>query len=100
MSYKMLTILGCAMLGACNTIPPQAGSMDAGHGEASRYNAAVQIIDPEPVYPAEGAQAGDNGAKAAAATRRYRTDAVKDTQPASASSKAGAGGSGGGSGPR
>ena len=98
MSYKMLAVLGCMALGACNTIPPQAGSMDAGWGEASKYNAAVQIIDPEPVYTADGAQAGDNGAKAAAATKRYRTDAVKDTQPARSTSRAGA--SGGGSGPR
>jgi hypothetical protein len=99
MSYKSLAVLGCVMLAACDTIPPQAGSLDAGWGEASKYNAAVQVIDPEPVYTAEGAEAGDSGVKAANATKRYRTDAVKDTQPASASSGASGGGSGG-SGPR
>ena len=98
MSYKLLAVLGCMALGACNTIPPQAGSMDAGWGEASKYNAAVQIIDPNPVYTADAAQPGDNGEKAAAATKRYRTDAVKDTQPASSTRRPGA--SGGGSGPR
>jgi hypothetical protein len=99
MSYKLLAILGCVSLAGCNTIPPQAGSMDAGWGEASKYNAAVQIIDPAPVYSAEDAQPGDNGDKAAQATKRYRTDQVKDTQPAS-STRRGGGASGGGSGPR
>jgi hypothetical protein len=90
------------MLGACNHAPlPQAGSLDAGWGEASRYNAAVQIIDPDPVYTAQGAQPGDNGQKAANATKRYRTDQVKALEPVSSTSKSGGGsGSGSGSGPR
>ena len=75
MSSRLLAVLGCAALGACTTAapPPQAGSLDAGWGEASRYNAAVQVIDPEPVYAAGGAQPGDHGEKAAEATKRYRT---------------------------
>ena len=102
MSSRLLAAAAaCAMLGACTTGElPQAGSMDAGFGEASRYNAAVQIIDPEPVYAAQGAQPGDNGAVAAAATKRYRTDTVKNTQPISSTQGSGTSGSGGGSGPR
>ena len=98
MSSRLLAaVAGCAMLGACHTAPlPQAGSLDAGWGEASKYNAAVQIIDPDPVYPAGGAQPGDHGEKAANATKRYRTDRVKDTVPSTTQSS----GSSGGSGPR
>ena len=101
MSSRLLAaVAGFAMLGACTTAElPQAGSLDAGWGEASRYNAAVQIIDPEPVYTAQGAQPGDHGEKAANATKRYRTDAVKPIEPASSTSSSGGTG-GGGSGPR
>ncbi len=88
---------GMLALAACNTVAPQAGSLDAGFGEVVKYNAAVQIIDPDPVYAADGAQPGDSGEKAANASKRYRTDQVKETEPVSAS---GRGGSGGGSGPR
>ena len=100
MSSRLLAAAaGCAMLGACTTGPlPQAGSMDAGWGEASKYNAAVQIIDPEPVYTAQGAQPGDNGEVAAGAAKRYRTDTVKETQPTSSTQSSASGG--GGSGPR
>jgi len=101
MSSRVLAAAaGCAMLGACTAAElPQAGSLDSGWGEASRYNAAVQIIDPEPVYTAQGAQPGDHGEKAANATKRYRTDAVKPIEPASSTSSSGGTG-GGGSGPR
>jgi hypothetical protein len=101
MSSRLLAAFaGCAMLGACTTAPlPQAGSLDAGLGEATKYNAAVQIIDPDPVYPAGGAQPGDHGEKAANASKRYRTDQVKETE--SGSQSGGDGGSAGGSsGPR
>ncbi len=100
MSSRLLAAAaGCAMLGACNTAPlPQAGSLDAGWGEASKYNAAVQIIDPDPVYPAGGSQPGDHGEKAANATKRYRTDQVKETVSGSESGNDGA--AGGDSGPR
>ena len=71
---------------------------DAGMGEASRYNAAVQVINPTPVYSAEGAQPGDNGDKLAAAVKRYRTGSVKE--PAAVSTSGGSGSSGGGGGPQ
>ena len=71
-----------ALLAGCDTIPPQAGSLDSGFGEVTKYNAAVQTVDPEPVYSAESAQPGYHGEKAANATKRYRTDQVKDTEPA------------------
>jgi len=103
MSFRLLAaIAGMALLSGCQSEPlPQAGSLDAGWGEASRYNAAVQVINPEPVYVAGGAQPGDNGEKAANATKRYRTDQVKQPEPVTTTRRSGgAGGGGGGSGPR
>lgn len=104
-SRLILAGMAGLLLAACETvetrIAPQAGSLDAGIGEATRYNAAAQIINPDPVYTAEDEQPGYHGAKAAAATRRYRTDQVKDTVPAATSNRRTTGGSGSGSsGPR
>lgn len=103
MSSRLLATAAILLLAGCETvetrIAPQAGSLDAGFGEATKHNAAVQVIDPDPVYPADGAQPGDHGEKAANATKRYRTDQVKDTEPASSTSRRG-GNNGGSSGPR
>lgn len=101
MSFRLIVaVAGVALLSACQTEPlPQAGSMDSAFGEASKYNAAVQIINPDPVYTAQDAQPGDNGEKMANAVKRYRTDQVKEIEPVSSTSKNG--GSGGtGSGPK
>ena len=78
MSFKRLfaPILLVTVAG-CQTPAPQAGSLDAGFGETVKYDMALQVIDPDPVYDDQDAQPGDNGAKAAAAARRYRTDQVK-----------------------
>ena len=104
MSFRLIAISGAGLvLAACTTAPSgelgQAGSLDAGFGETSKYNAAVQTIDSEPVYAAAGAQPGDNGEKGAAAVKRYRTDAVKDVESPTQGT-GGQAGSGGGSGPR
>ena len=101
MSSRLLAAAALLALAGCqNTLYvrpalPQAGSLDAGVGETTKYNAAVQVINPDPVYTADGAQPGDNGAKAAAATKRYRTDAVKTTQPISSTTRGGGSGGGG-----
>ena len=77
MSYKLLgAVCGMALLAGCETVPPQAGSLDAGFGEVTKHNAAVQIINPDPVYPEDGAKPGDSGTKGAAAVKRYRSDEV------------------------
>ena len=72
-------------------------SVDPGLGEAHHYDMAIQTIDPDPVYPEDGAKPGDSGAKAAEATERYRKDAVKPIE--SQTTTEGGTGSGSGSGP-
>ena len=68
---------------------------DPGLGEAPRYNAAIQTINPAPAYSADSSQPGSDGVVGAAAIKRYRTDAVKQPEPAETSI---GGSSGGGSG--
>ena len=82
MSSRLLFAAPAALLllAGCDTIHPATGSADPGFGEAVKYNAAVQTVDPDPVYPAGGAQPGDHGEKGAEAVKRYRTDAVKDVE--------------------
>lgn len=96
----LAVLAGCQTTPVTTPIAPQAGSLDAGFGEVSKHNAAMQIINPDPVYAEGGAQPGDNGDKGADAVARYRTDQVKDTQPAGDTTRrAGRSGSGN-SGPR
>ncbi len=91
MSSRRLLIapLTLVLLGACDTIHPQTGSTDPGFGEAVKYNAAVQTIDPDPVYGEDDSKPGDNGAKGVAAVKRYRTDAVKPVETIGTSSGSG-----------
>lgn len=95
MSSKLLiaTPLAAVLLSGClanmnqNPISP-----DPSFSDATKYNAAVQTIDPDPVYAEGGSQPGDSGAKGAAAVKRYRTDAVKQVEATTTTSS--------GSGPR
>jgi len=82
MSSKLFVAapLAALLLAGCDTLNPNSGSPDPGFGEPTKYNAAIQIIDPDPVYAENGAQPGDSGAKGAAAVKRYRTDQVKEVQ--------------------
>ena len=77
---RMTAIAGALALAACNTPHKNIGSPDPGFGEVIKHNAAVQIIDPDPVYRAEGSQPGDQGEKGTQASRRYRTDQVKQIE--------------------
>ena len=78
MSSKLLAIsFAAAGLCACSTVNKNIGQEDPGLGEAVKYNAALQTINPAPVYGPGGAQSGDNGDKGAQAVKRYRTGQVK-----------------------
>jgi hypothetical protein len=94
---RLLPIAALLALVGCNTANTHIGDEDAFLGEAVKYNAAIQTINPTPVYPAGSAQPGDNGAKGQAAVKRYRTDTVKPVETMTTSSSGG--GSSGGSGP-
>ena len=106
MFCRLIAGAGLLVLAGCQTTPegkriaPQAGSLDSGWGEASKWNAAVQTINPEPVYAEGGAQPGDHGEKGAKAAQRYRTDQVKEPESTGATNRRPGSGSGGGSGPR
>lgn len=95
-SKQLLWPIALLVLAGCQTTDRGAGSQDAAFGEAVKYDTALQTIDPDPVYDDSDAQPGADGAKAAAAAKRYRTDQVKqvDTQTTTASA------SGSSSGPR
>jgi hypothetical protein len=73
MRFERTMIAAGGMLLAAAACAP----VDPGFGEAARYDAAIQTIDPDPVYAAGGAQAGDNGEHAQKAMERYRKGTTK-----------------------
>ena len=72
------TAIAIVALGACAPVDP-------GYGEALRYDMAIQTVDPDPVYPEDGAKPGDSGEHAAKATDRYRKGQTKAIRRESAS---------------
>ncbi|RST29698.1 hypothetical protein HMF7854_01795 [Sphingomonas ginkgonis] len=66
--------------------------VDPGLGDAVKYDQLVQTINPDPRYPAGGAQPGDSGAHGAKAVRDYRTGQVKQLEVQSTSSGSSSGG--------
>jgi hypothetical protein len=77
---SLLLASGAFVLTGCNTANSHIGDEDPFMGEAVKYNAAIQTINPTPVYPPTAAQPGDLGAKGAEAVKRYRTDKVKQIE--------------------
>lgn len=93
--FAMLAALPMFAVAGCNTVNKNIGMEDPGLGEAVRWNAAVQIINPDPVYPPGSAQPGDSGQHGADAVKRYRTGTVKQVQVMQTTSgTSGGGGSG------
>jgi hypothetical protein len=82
----------CVALAGCNTANTHIADESAVLGEAVKYDAAVQTINPTPVYSAEGAQPGDNGEKGATDVDHYRKGQVKDVQVMSTATSSGGGG--------
>ena len=97
-SRLLIAPMMLVLLAGCQTAAPlpQAGSLDAGFGEAVKYDMAIQTIDPDPVYDQNDAQPGADGAKGAAAIKRYRLDQVKKVEAQGTTTS----GSGSSSGPR
>src|SRR5437762_959919 len=88
---ELLLFAATLALAGCNTANSHIGDEDPGMGEAVKYNAAIQTINPAPVYPAAAAQPGANGEVGAKAVKRYRTDAVKPVEAVQTTSGTGAG---------
>jgi len=88
---QMLFALVALGLASCAPVDP-------GFGEAVRYDMAIQTVNPDPVYPEDGAQPGDNGEVGANAVKAYRKGETKTLQTQSTSNIGGIGG--GGSGPQ
>lgn len=68
-----------ATLAACAPV-------DAGLGEAVRYDMAAQTVNPDPVYPEDGAQPGDSGVRGAEAVKAYRKGETKELRTETTSS--------------
>lgn len=80
-SRRLWTVaIASTALAGCNTMYTHYGDEDPSLGEAVKYDAAVQTINPTPVYSADSAQPGSSGAIGVAAVKRYRTDKVKQTE--------------------
>ena len=77
-SRSILLGVSCLALTGCSTVYSHIGDEDPLMGESVRYNAAVQTINPDPVYAEGGMQPGEMGAHGVAAVNRYRTDKVND----------------------
>jgi hypothetical protein len=90
LALPLLALAGCESFSQASHAQTSA-SLDAGFGESLKYNAAIQTINPDPVYAESGAQPGDSGAKGAAAVRRYRTDSVKDVEVLTTTESSGSG---------
>jgi hypothetical protein len=88
MSSRLIVLTaGALLLAGCQSVRDKnIGSEDPAWGEAVKYNAAVQTINPAPVYPEDSAQPGDNGEKGAKAVQRYRNDEVNARHKAEANS--------------
>lgn len=92
MNFRLLAPAAVLLLGACDTVYPASQSIDPGFGEAVKYSTAIQVIDPDPVYTAEGARPGDNGELGAEASKRHRTGKVKSVEAQTTTSTSGGGG--------
>ena len=94
MSSRLLLIAAATVVvGGCNTVHKNIGMEDPGFGEAAKYDAALQTINPAPVYAEGGALPGDNGDKGAQAVKRYRTDQVKKLETMQTTGTSGSSGS-------
>ena len=91
MISRLIRAAALLALGACDTVHPLTQSIDPGLGEAVKYDMAIQVIDPDPVYTAEGARPGDNGEKGAGASKRYRSGQVKEPSTEGTTTSGGSG---------
>jgi hypothetical protein len=79
MNFRLtLLIAGSVLLTGCLNEP--IAQRDPALGESVKYDAAIQTINPDPVYPEGSARPGDNGEHAVKAVERYRKGQVKEVE--------------------
>jgi hypothetical protein len=79
MRCKPLMMIGAMVLAAgCETVDPVSQSTDPGFGEAVKHNAAMHIINPDPVDAPGSAQPGEMGEQGQESVERLRTGEVRD----------------------
>ena len=86
MSSRLLGTIGVCLLAA------GCAPVDPGMGEAIKYDMLAQTVNPDPVYPANGALPGSSGEHGAKATERYRKGTVKAIERERTGSSSGGGG--------
>jgi len=91
----LITMIACAALAGCNTAYTHIGDEDVAFGEAVKYDQAIQVINPAPVYAANAAQPGSNGEVGQKSVERYRTDKVKQVEQMQTTGSTGGGSSSG-----
>ncbi len=97
MNFRLtLLVAGSVLLAGCLNEP--IAQRDPSLGEAVKFNAAVQTVNPDPVYPEGSAQPGDSGEHGAKAVERYRKGEVKPVETMQTTS--GSTGTGSSGGPR
>ena len=80
MSSRLIValLITLPLLTGCMNEP--IGQRDPAIGEAVRFNAAIQTINPDPVYAQGSAQPGDSGEHGAKAVEKYRKGTVKPVE--------------------
>lgn len=86
MSSRLLGAIGvCLLVAGCAPVDP-------GMGEAVKYDMLAQTVNPDPVYPANGALPGGSGDHGVKASERYRKGTVKAIERERTGSSSGGGG--------
>ena len=86
MSSRLLGAIGVCLLAA------GCAPVDPGMGEAIKYDMLAQTVNPDPVYPANGALPGGSGDHGVKASERYRKGTVKAIERERTGSSSGGGG--------
>lgn len=79
MRFNSMILVAVAATAGCAQTDPVTLSPDAAFGESVKHNAAMQIINPDPVDAPGSAQPGESGVLAQEAAKRLRTGEVKDS---------------------
>lgn len=95
MRFRLTLAMVPAALLTVGCVNERIGQRDPALGEAVKYNAAIQTINPDPVYPEGAAEPGENGDRGARAVQRYREGEVKPVEMLGTTTGSAGGGSSG-----